>query len=125
MADRRARLGTGILSSRNAKQISSAPFDVASVALMQTVFSEFCVCIPPHFGRNTPTVNQLLPVNIPQNQIMLKKLLTQFVAVSAIAACAIFATGCGDEVAEDANDDEGEGEGEFEMGDEPTGGEEK
>jgi hypothetical protein len=56
---------------------------------------------------------------------MLKKLLTQFVAVSAIAACAIFATGCGDEVAEDANDDEGEGEGEFEMGDEPTGGEEK
>ena len=41
--------------------------------------------------------------------------MTQFVA-----ACAIFATGCGDEVAEDANDDEGE----FEMGDEPTRGEE-
>ena len=56
---------------------------------------------------------------------MLKKLLTQFVAVCAIAACTIFAAGCGDEVAEDANDDEGEGEGEFEMGDEPTGGEEK
>lgn len=56
---------------------------------------------------------------------MLKKSLTQFFAVSAIAACAIFSTGCADEVAEDANDDEGEGEGEFEMGDEPTGGEEK
>jgi hypothetical protein len=65
------------------------------------------------------------PLNTIRNLIMLKKLLTQFVAVSAIAACAIFATGCGDEMAEDANDDEGEGEGEFEMGDEPTGGEEK
>jgi hypothetical protein len=54
-------------------------------------------------------------VNKPQNQIILKKLMTQFVA-----ACAIFATGCGDEVAEDANDDEGG----FEMGDEPTRGEE-
>ena len=72
-----------------------------------------------------PTTNQLLHVNKPQNQIMLKKSLTQFFAVSAIAACAIFSTGCADEVAEDANDDEGEGEGEFEMGDEPTGGEEK
>ncbi len=50
---------------------------------------------------------------------MLKKTLIQMTVITAMAA---FALGCGGEtVPEDANDDGGEGEGEFEMGDEPTG----
>lgn len=63
----------------------------------------------------------IAPFNILQNHIMLKKILTQSIAVCAIAACSIFTAGCGDDVAADAGDDAGEGEGEFEMGEEPTG----
>ncbi len=52
---------------------------------------------------------------------MLKKTLSKLTVITATAAFAIATVGCEDSVPEDANDDGGEGEGEFEMGDEPNG----